>query len=188
VHSPVGKVQLLGPHQPVWAASSDTVTRRYGLHESGGMRRSTGRIGDPISLTDALFKAALNQANQEPPTPWLLIRDARVAHHHGSRRVALIDAGTAAELAIVELLRGQHPHLSAVQFDAVLAKHQMLGKRLDLLTKTGGSPPADIYAKLVEPRNDAAHRGAIPSDKECWEALLVATRIVESAYPLATYR
>jgi hypothetical protein len=95
VHSAPGKTLVLGPHHPVWVKDGDQVKRLYRgtpvhfvLPRSGGPDAATALTKDEFEA--ALLRAAIGA----PPVEWLLIRDARLAHTNGSRRIAVIDAGT----------------------------------------------------------------------------------------------
>lgn len=187
VHT-VPNTLVLGAHHPVWVETDGKVVLH--LLQSPAkldIRRDEGPDA-PIALSAGQLEAALLQATRgPPPTEWLLIRDGRIAHRHGSTRRAVIDAGTAVELAITELLRVRLHDVNQEVFEQLLAGHRMLGARTTLLQKLGGTLPADTRAKLVEPRNRATHLGTNPAPEESREALLIASQIVESAYPLTSF-
>lgn len=188
VHEPASRVHLLGPHQAFWVRSDADVNREFRPTHATKAHRLVGGHGGAVWLTADLFTAALRNAPDEAPAPRLLVRHAKLALRRGSRRLAIIDAGTAAELSITELLRRLNPQMSAAQFESYLDENRMLGNRLKLLRAAGGNPPPDTYDKLVKPRNVAAHEAITPSFEDTGEAIRIANMLVEDAYPLANYR
>jgi hypothetical protein len=152
VHAVPSKTLILGPHHPIWAQTDGEVKRLYRQSPlSVTIHRNDGPDA-PIALTVDLLEAALARAAEgPPPTEWLLIRESRLAHQSGSRRCAVIDAGTAVELAITKLLREQLHAVPEDVFEQLLEGHRMLGRRAALLKKFGGTLPADTTAKLGEP-------------------------------------
>lgn len=189
VHAAPSKTLILGPHHPIWAKTDREVKRLYRQSPLSVTFHRDDSPDAPVALTVDLLEAALTRtAAGPPPTEWLLIRDGRLAHQSGSRRLAVIDAGTAVELAITKLLRDQLQAVPEDVFEQLLDGHRMLGRRAALLKKFGGTLPADTQAKLVDPRNRATHNGANPPAKESYDALHIAAEIVEAAYPLASYR
>ncbi|RNL75334.1 hypothetical protein [Nocardioides marmorisolisilvae] len=188
VHSGPSKTLILGPHHPVWARTDGAVERLYRQGPASITVRRNNGPDAPTALGAHEFEAALrNAAVGPPPLEWLLVRDARLAHENASRRVAVIDAGTATELAISKLLKDQVAGLPDVVVEQLLAGHRMLGASAKLLKKLGGTSPENTTKDLIEPRNKAAHQGWVPSAKESYTALMVAVEIVDAAYPLSSF-
>lgn len=120
-----------------------------------------------------------------PKLEHVLLRDARHALKHGAYRRAVIDAGTAVELAVSEestvRLTGA---LGAQAAEAILRRFPALGNRLALgsiLPLPLGS--RDLKRELVEPRNRATHQGSTPSRAEARQALQAATEVVDALVP-----
>ncbi|WGX96909.1 hypothetical protein [Nocardioides sp. L-11A] len=190
VHSGQGKALLLGPHHPVWVKDGDAVKRIYRRSEVPIEVPQAPGADAPFAVAKDTFQAMLGHAKSgPPPLEWLLIRDARLAHHAGSRRLAVIDAGTAAELAIVKMARDEVAGIPDKFVDLLFNKYQALNGTSQLLKKLGGAAlPEDLGNRLMKPRNGAAHRGAIPTAEESRAALEAAMEIVDSAYPLTAYQ
>jgi hypothetical protein len=188
-HDARGNSLVFGPHHPIWAKPAGEVERLY-RQSSGGITIDLNDGPDAQrALNVELFKVALARAAQgPPPTEWLLIRDGRLAHQSGSTRRAVIDFGTAVELALTKLLRDRLPDLEEDVFEQLLTGHRMLGARTALLRKLGGTLPEGTQRKLVEPGNRAAHTGTNPPPTESYSARLIAVEIVEAAYPLASFQ
>lgn len=136
---------------------------------------------DAWGLYDAAADAAalqlvLRRAGDldRPPLAWLLTRDAERAQAAGEHRRAVLDAGTAAELALSALLP---------QHGQMLKGTETLGS---LVNKAVGVPMLNMpHAKigLVHVRNDAAHRGMVPSRRTAADALQISAAFVEKAWP-----
>jgi hypothetical protein len=187
VHSGPGTASSLGFNHPIWLESCGDVKRLFQEHPIYIHRDHNDGLEAPAPITVDLLEASLARAGEVPPTEWLLIRDGRVAHHQGSRRRAVIDAGTAVELAVTELIRQCQPNLTEKQLEKQLKGHRTLGPRTALFQNLGGVLPSGTD-KLVWARNRAAHQGANPPAADSSRALLTAAEIVEAAYPLASFQ
>ncbi|HQE16574.1 MAG TPA: hypothetical protein PLD01_16100 [Mycobacterium sp.] len=143
------------------------------------------------------LEACVTAAGRNPPPPeWLFIRDARSLLQAGQARRAVLDAGTAAELAMTTLIdkylddtQVTDPGVRTAfgRFNNLVAKQEVLKfLRCGLL-------PERTRPDLIDLRNTAIHgRGRAGSG---WEevtlpqaqtAVEIATAIVEAAHPLAS--
>ncbi|BBZ28101.1 hypothetical protein MMAD_23960 [Mycolicibacterium madagascariense] len=137
---------------------------------------------------DELQSCATLAGEQAPPAEWLLIRDARSLLGAGQNRRAIIDAGTAAELAMTALIdeslndAGTDERVRKALTDryGALEGRQKLLRLLspDILS-------AQLQRDLIEPRNRATHAGREFTDAQAAAAVSMATSIVEAARPLA---
>lgn len=156
--------QPLGATVPFWS-SRDGKTP-YVVSVAGSRSMTLPR---PVHLLDTeTFQQCLDlaAAGHEPPLEWTLIRDARSLLLVDHYRRAVIDAGTAAELAITRKLDDLLNGTEAAVKDALLAKYRMLGASSDLLTKLGGKLPDKFRTNLIEARNRAAHAGISPKSEQ----------------------
>ena len=158
----------------------------------GGPRRKI-RLHDGTIIVPAdkariprggLAKAASAAGVEEPSLEWRLIREARQRRWQGQHRASVLDAGSAAELALTKLIAGQLGNDSALARTALLDKYRTLGGRGDLFRRLGGELPAEFGPGLVQPRNAATHEGARLSLAESEVAERIAAGIVERATPL----
>ncbi len=125
-----------------------------------------------------------------PPTVWLLIRDARSLLNAREHRRALIDAATAAELAMTRLIDKYLDDASVLDplRKALARSSQTLGgKKAVLNLLRPDLLHTRVQADLIDKRNGASHEGEEFTQEEAQTALDIATAIVESAYPLASY-
>lgn len=106
----------------------------------------TGGPSSERVLTAAIAKVAAQRAGTSPPAVLELLASARLFRRRADLRRALVDAGTAAEGAIVRMLGST-----------------VAGQTLGQLVNICPSVQIDAKVNLVEPRNDAVHRGMAPS-------------------------
>ena len=135
--------------------------------------------------------------NQDPPPDeWLFIRDARSLLSAGQSRRAVVDAGTAAELAMTTLidkyLDDTHVTDAAVRtafgrFNNLVAKKEVLKLlRPGLLPERTQPDLIDLRNTADHGRSKAGHRWDEITFEQAQTAVDIATAIVESAYPLAS--
>lgn len=123
-----------------------------------------------------------------PPAEWLLIRDARLLLNAGHIRRAVLDAGTAAELAMTTLVDSYLDGANAQEplREAIAGAFSNLGAKSALLkTLRPGLLPQRVQPDLIDKRNAASHGGDQITFEEARSAIEVATKIVEAAHPLA---
>ncbi len=131
----------------------------------------------PIPLT--AWTRAIRLANQDaPPLEHELLNSARAALARRATRIAVIDACTAAEVALAKALSAKPSDKNEEAVIDELLKQPM--NRLHGLAKRFSIEcPANIEP-LLKPRNDAAHRGKEPSQPDAQSALAIAMEIVNS--------
>lgn len=141
---------------------------------------------DDATLTRCL---TLTENATQPPDEWLFIRDARSLVNAKQYRRAVIDSGTAAELAFTAMIDRQFNINGTSQQvrDQKFNNHKGLYRLSQLLvSENAGTAPARLNEELGRPRNKAAHRGYMPSLAETEDAIAKATEVVEQAFPLAS--
>jgi hypothetical protein len=130
----------------------------------------------------------LGASEQRPPAEWLLIRDARSLLRARDYRRAVIDAGSATELALTELLDRRLAGVDPVIRDTLMDRNRGLDRRADLTRAlSAGTVPNTFAEKLNRPRTRATHGRETITMDQARDALTVATDIVEQAYPLANF-
>lgn len=154
------------------------------------------RYGIPsVKLGLADMQRCVNATGREdPPAEWSLIRDARLLLNSGHIRRAVLDVGTAAELAMTLLV---DRHLDDTNTDeavkkAIIERYDSLGAMNDLLRsfKPDLLSP-NVQTDLIALRNIAIH-GRNRSGKrwdqitvdEAIKAFQTAAAIVDAAHPL----
>lgn len=129
---------------------------------------------------------AHTRAGDQPPLAQVLLTTARRAAATGNPRLAVIDAATAAEVALTAGLAGR---LSADTpprvAQALIKRTRMLGHRLDLAKDLGMTLPDRIHADLVERRNTVIHQGTAVTGDDAQAAITAAGKLVEQYQPLA---
>jgi hypothetical protein len=132
----------------------------------------------------AVSRSAALLAEPAPPLAWVLLRDARSLMNAAQYRRAVIDAATASDLAVTQLLDTELQIKNPTDRTQILAKNMMLGQKLVQLTKLGSPLPQSFNDKLVSKRNVAVHEGAVIGKKDCSPAIREAVLVVEEAFPL----
>lgn len=144
----------------------------------GTMQRSFVQI--------ATWRAVLNRAgsNEEPPTERLLLHDARMGLRRRHPRRAVLDAGTAAEIALSQMLDAELASAPVAVGDMVRKQNRELGRLITALRALGVFLPDELQPKLAELRNSAIHRGQEPDIAVAGSAVTLAGEVVEQAHPL----
>lgn len=122
---------------------------------------SSERVVDGVVL-----QRAVTNAGRTPSLALELLASARMAARRGNGRRSLVDSGTAAEAALSQLL-------------SLPPSHKMtLGTIVREAVNRGIAVPADTQRALVDPRNDAVHRGRLLPGTDVSRALDVVEQIV----------
>lgn len=164
---------------PIWLVSAKGNREEW----LGGATELTMRP-PVLGLTPELFAACLSLSDVNPDLAWTLLRDARALEDVGQYRRAVIDAATAAELAVIKLVDTRLEDAEDKIRDALEEKYRMLGGKTTLLKKLGNGLPQSFTDDLVKKRNDAVHDGVDPSWEECVAAIQAALAQVRRAFPL----
>lgn len=141
-----------------------------------------------VSLIEWSRAVEYTNAKRRPPEEHLLLRDSRAARNRHDSRKAVIDAATAAEVALAAAIRRR---LSAAPdeqaIEQVLRNSSGLAELFDLavaLGSNGGVSGSQVRGQLAGRRNEAVHRGMEPTRAETTEALQTASAIVSAVNPL----
>jgi len=185
--------QNLDPHYDGASRPGDDLELWFKHGSDGGTVNNPTPLLITVSpvndLTSDRWKAVLQAASdgRQPPTEHLLLRDAIAANRRGQRRRAVLDAATAAEMALTYLLDQELAGLRSDVAGYVREKSRQISGRVQALKNLGVQLPGDagkrIISCLAEPRNKAIHGGHEPSVDETREALKIADEIMEAASP-----
>jgi HEPN domain-containing protein len=166
------------------AWSGDESGRRHtmcGLNLTKVPRRSEAVKAD--QLRTCMFLA---RKSRKPPDEWLLIRDARSLAFEGQYRRAVLDAGSAAELALTAMLATHiYPSGDAIR-EALFDPYRTLGDLKKLALKLiREKVPEGLDEDLIAPRNVAVHKADEPVTRQTAEtAILKAIEVVSTAHPI----
>lgn len=165
--------------------------RPYGslyLHDGDNYTDVTHRDGMwmspwPVdeSLTPERWRFSLKKASEHerPPLELLVMRDANQALMREHFRKAVVDAGSAVEIALTRRIREKLATKNEAHvIEELLRSHPTLGRRLGLARKLGLDLPEDAHEELVEPRNRTVHRGETPDSLTAMAAVHVAGDVV----------
>jgi hypothetical protein len=164
----------------------DTGDNRTGELVSREYRR--GDIYEPQPVTQWDWGSAIARANEgeEPPPAVALMAAARTALLTGLFRAAVVDAATAAEIALSAALwerlsTDASPEIARALLDAT----RTFGARIDLATKVGIDVPPKIRDELLPARNRAVHAGTTPTALSAHRAVDAAGALVAIHVTLA---
>jgi hypothetical protein len=153
----------------------------------------TPRISTRISIANApednvdlaLWNHVLGLVNNdiEPPIEHALASSARAAFRSGQFRRAVVDSGTAAELALTHLFESGVATLPQSLRDAIIRERRTLGRLLHVV-KDWVPLPEGLESDLVSLRNRVIHRNYLPSPAEARKAANLAVKLAETARPL----
>ncbi|WP_131809426.1 hypothetical protein [Mycolicibacterium iranicum] len=165
-----------------WSGGTD------GYRVNGSIDKSIPVVSDQVEILDhrTLTACMAHAANgSQPPDAWLFIRDARSLVSARQYRRAVIDAGTAAELAIIALVDPTLASMNFLEREKLYEKNRGLWELSNLMvTQSAGTRPARLQQDLAEPRNRAAHEGAVLNEAKANAAIAVAVALVEQLHPL----
>ncbi len=170
-------------HETGWTGGS---ALRLRLVDDPGVDRRRPRFrmtiieDNPLSAEQLRGALALASDGHWPADELLLLRDARAALARGQARKAVLDAATAAELAVGRMLQAQLAAVAPPLADA-LTSGKTLGPMVQLLRKAGVAIPDQTEKQLVAVRNAVVHRSKWPSYMEAMLANHIAVALVELA-------
>ena len=161
---------------------------RWGTGGVIGSVAIAGLRGGSIAEVHAAFERATE--GQSIPVQYLLLLDAKTASIGGELRRAVIDAGTAAEVALATAIEDQlrHRGVNIETVEAVITQANGLAGLIVLFSSLGGHlavSKSRAINELADKRNKAAHGGLSPTQSETSTALRCAGAIVASATPLS---
>ncbi len=128
-----------------------------------------------------LLNAASSGA--KPPEAHLFLRDARRELGAMRYRRSVLDAATAAEIALTKLRDDVLFDSDPTVGEYVREKAQQIGRLVDFLNKQGRKLPDRIQQEIAEPRNKAIHEGREPDEETATKALVKAEEVLDLAFP-----
>lgn len=127
-------------------------------------------------------------AGDPPPLARTLLTAAKRGAAAGNPRIAVIDAATAAEVALTAGLADRlAAEASPRAVQALIDRARMLGARLDLARDLGMTIPDRVRPDLVSRRNAVVHQGTAVTDSEAQAAISAAAELVNEYEPLAAH-
>ena len=118
---------------------------------------------------------------QIAPQERLHLSDARSLHNNGQWRRAVIDAATAAEVGITSWIDS---NAEADVRDSLARNPRTLGALWRLYRDLGGAVPANFQQVVVNPRNDAAHRGMSLTPEQSAAAINATSTLLDATTPI----
>ena len=180
----LGSAQLSVSELGFRAWSGDQHGHRH--TQTGSYFSEVPREPEPVTVEHLRKCMRLASKGDRPPTEWLLIRDARSLAAEGEYRRAVLDAGSAAELALTALLETHlYPAGDEIR-KALFDRYRTLGGLKDLAEQlVRAKLPDQLQDNLITPRNHAVHRPHEPVTRgTATLAIAKAAEVVASAYPI----
>ncbi|GJF19001.1 hypothetical protein NGTWS1803_08640 [Mycolicibacterium cyprinidarum] len=177
------EIRYIGNKTPIWPLLDD------GAHGTPVSWTTTSEIRWPRrvpAVTAEILGDCVALADVEPKLAWTLLRDARSLAEVGQHRRAVIDAATAAELAVTAMLDDSLKSETAADAARLKKRASTLGQKVDLLDQRGHSFPQSFFDHLVYKRNDVVHEGQSVQPAECTAAIAASASVVETAFPFPT--
>lgn len=145
--------------------------------------------GNPLSYGELARCMSLVAQSKRPPDEWLLIRDARSLLRSGEYRRAVLDAGTAAELAITTLIDRHVLANSTADIATALTKRvRMLGALRELAFELIPELlPDHLLERVIRPRNSAAHKGEPLTFEVADAAIATTTELLQTVHPMTEF-
>jgi hypothetical protein len=138
-------------------------------------------------VDDWTFAVERANASDAPPVEHVLLRDAHAAWRRGDGRRAVIDAASAAEIALADSIRN---HLTQASRDddikQALKNCSGVVGLFDLAAALGLALPLGrgaVVGNLAGARNRAVHAGTTPSEDEIGKALRLVGELVRTLKP-----
>jgi hypothetical protein len=180
-----GPTDFLEPGQgeTIWGSPEPNRTLLYAPYHAG-------EIHEPHRISRWEWGHALMHASSgdQPPLAQTLLTTAMRAAATGQGRLAVIDAATAAEVALtVGLTARISAQASSAIAKACIDRTRMLGRRLSLAESLGMELPDGVRPALVERRNTVVHGGSDVTDSDARTAIAVAQELVDKYEPLPTH-
>jgi len=136
----------------------------------------------------------LASTGSSPPVEYSLARSARIQLRVHQYRRAVIDAATAVDVVLTDLLHANLANLPSGLQTTLNRSDQTLGWLVDTLNNARGLPssitnvatqlPSDLKTGLVTVRNDVMHRNVTPTHEEAARAVAIAAEVVKTVNPL----
>ena len=124
------------------------------------------------------------RAGDQPPLALTLLTSAARAEATGNWRLAIIDAATAAEVALTTGLTARLSAEASPQVvQALIERTRMLGPRLHLARDLSMKLPARIHTDLLEHRNAVVHRGTEVTGSHARAAIAAAREVLDEYEP-----
>ena len=143
------------------------------------------------SFTTAEWGAAVRWADQhqDPPLAYLFLRDARLALRRQDLRRVVVDAATACERGLSDLIRTRRADLGPnVLEDVLKSLNGLVGlyDYADALTPISAVSRKRLSFQLADIRNRVVHTGHMATVAEAEAAIEVTANLLREILPIAT--
>jgi hypothetical protein len=131
-------------------------------------------------------------ARQVPPLEWEALRKAMQYLLGNNDRLAVIEAATAAEIAMATAIDQRLGDISSGGIDKITLNANGAAGLVRLLDALDGKDPEKthrgrVLKLLAEPRNRAVHSGEVPTADVAWTAIRTAQALLQEFSSLPTW-
>lgn len=152
------------------------------IREPVAVALETLTIPEPIEKPHLAELLALAANEHRPELSWTMLRLAQESFRLKNYRLAATEAGISVEFALAQLL--ERANLLPAEKVRKLTLGALIRKMDDLgVSLPGGHTSFELQESVVNPRNDAVHRG-LSSMESAQKMLDVVESIVEEVWPL----
>lgn len=143
-------------------------------------------IQNGIEKKSLMRALKLASTGQSPPGYYQQITSALKYFHNNDYRQCVLDAATAFEMAMTQILDTRLKELTPIQRKLIEDKYVQIVGLSDSLRKLGVLMPtkADIQTKIAEPRNSAIHRGKTITKVVAQDALSFVKDFIYTQLPI----
>jgi hypothetical protein len=181
------------------AYTHDEYASRFWLHDKDGawvrLKPSVNAVisiispiggGQDEACTVDDWEQSVRAANRRTPVPdhWRLMESAFSSSTGGSQRVAVLDAATAVEVVLADLIRKQLGGAKQVQAEAALNRFHGIEDKRQFLSDCGVPVSRKVQNDLARVRNQVIHGNKQPSRDETKAALNIARKVLTENAPL----
>ncbi|MGF0320943.1 hypothetical protein [Nocardia fluminea] len=177
---------VMGKRHSVYTQHSDGSVWRPSWNTSRVMQ-----VGKSLEVPDSTTLGlclSLAGRNVSPPAEWQYLREAQSWLSAGQTRRAVIDACTAAEIALEDQVRQLLHDSPKVVIEQLLTRCSGIAEKARLVADLGGENASSrrIADQLAGVRNSAAHAGDEPEPGKAHQAVALAVEIVDRVRPRET--
>lgn len=145
----------------------------------------TAHGGSSSGVSRSTFAALARQAgaDAQAPTMHQFLRNSRLALSQSNYRTSVLEASTAAELALRQLLDLRLDGVEQGVAEAMLNGAREMGRLVDLLQRLDVGLPPRVRERLLHVRNRAIHRGEDPTRDQAADVMTLVGELVDRAAP-----
>lgn len=187
--APLGHVQLTGPSHASLSWLHETAQGWSRLNFGDAHHfDSDDPDYEPYSRDDWEQSVRAVAEDREVPPEWRLLESALRSCRADQYRVAVLDAATATELVLADLVRSElRQEKRSGVVSAIESRLRSIGEKARFLNACGVPLPANLQADLADLRNQVIHRDRAPTPLGAAVAVNLARTVLREFSPLPRF-